>query len=66
MGQPDPDFNPRLRLAIANAKSNSMPKQNIDNAVAKGAGNVLVETLGKLAQFHSCLIGLGLLNIKKQ
>lgn len=35
MGQPDPDFNPRLRLAIANAKSNSMPKANIDNAVRK-------------------------------
>lgn len=38
MGQPDPDFNPRLRLAIANAKSNSMPKTNIENAIAKGSG----------------------------
>ncbi len=35
MGQPDPDFNPRLRLAIANAKSNSMPKANIENAIKK-------------------------------
>jgi YebC/PmpR family DNA-binding regulatory protein len=37
MGAPDPAFNPRLRLAIANAKSQSMPKDNIERAVKKGS-----------------------------
>ena len=38
MGGSDPDMNPRLRLAIANAKGQSMPKDNIQRAVDKGAG----------------------------
>ena len=33
----DPDHNPRLRLAIANAKGASMPKENIQRAINKGA-----------------------------
>ncbi len=33
----DPDGNPRLRLAIANAKGASMPKDNITRAINKGA-----------------------------
>jgi len=33
----DPDSNPRLRLAIANAKGASMPKENIQRAISKGA-----------------------------
>ena len=36
MGDPDPDKNPRLRLAIQNAKGQSMPKDNIQRAVDKG------------------------------
>jgi YebC/PmpR family DNA-binding regulatory protein len=32
----DPDANPRLRLAIANAKGISMPKENIERAINKG------------------------------
>ncbi|PIP96991.1 MAG: YebC/PmpR family DNA-binding transcriptional regulator [Rhodobacterales bacterium CG18_big_fil_WC_8_21_14_2_50_71_9] len=35
MGDPDPDKNPRLRLAIREAKANSMPKDNIDRAIKK-------------------------------
>ena len=35
MGAPDPDMNPRLRLAIQQAKSQSMPKDNIERAVKK-------------------------------
>lgn len=31
----DPDFNPRLRLAIANAKGVNMPKDNIERAIKK-------------------------------
>ncbi len=35
-GGSDPDGNPRLRLAIANAKGISMPKDNIERAISKG------------------------------
>lgn len=35
MGGPDPDANPRLRLAMQNARSNSMPKDNIQRAINK-------------------------------
>jgi len=38
MGGPDPSGNPRLRAAIATARSNSMPKDNIERAIQKGAG----------------------------
>ncbi|TDJ47959.1 MAG: YebC/PmpR family DNA-binding transcriptional regulator [Gammaproteobacteria bacterium] len=39
-GGGDPDANPRLRLAIDNAKGQSMPKDNIERAVKKGSGQV--------------------------
>ncbi len=35
-GGSDPDGNPRLRMAIANAKGASMPKENIERAINKG------------------------------
>jgi YebC/PmpR family DNA-binding regulatory protein len=35
MGDPDPDSNPRLRLAVNNAKAQSMPKDNIQRAINK-------------------------------
>lgn len=34
-GMPEPDKNPRLRLAIAAARAESMPKDNIERAIAK-------------------------------
>ena len=37
-GLPDPAMNPRLRLAVNNAKAESMPKDNIDRAIKKAAG----------------------------
>lgn len=37
-GGPDPASNPRLRLAIEKAKSESCPKDNIDRAIRRGAG----------------------------
>ena len=37
-GLPDPNMNARLRLAVANAKAESMPKDNIDRAIKKAAG----------------------------
>ena len=38
MGDPDPDKNPRLRLAVKSAKSQSMPNDNIDRAIKKASG----------------------------
>ena len=35
MGDPDPEKNPRLRLAVREAKSNSVPKDVIDRAIKK-------------------------------
>ncbi len=40
LGGGDPNFNPRLRLAIDKAKSENMPKENIDRAVKKGTGEL--------------------------
>jgi YebC/PmpR family DNA-binding regulatory protein len=37
-GLPDPDMNPRLRLAISAAKAQSMPKDNIQRAINKASG----------------------------
>ncbi len=34
----DPDMNPRLRLAIEQAKKASMPKDTLERAIKKGAG----------------------------
>lgn len=38
LGGPDIDGNPRLRLAVKNARAESMPKDNIQRAIDKGAG----------------------------
>jgi len=38
LGGPDPNANPRLRAAIAAARSVNMPKSNIDRAIERGAG----------------------------
>jgi YebC/PmpR family DNA-binding regulatory protein len=38
VGGPDPDGNPRLRLAVQNARAQSMPKDNIERAISKAAG----------------------------
>lgn len=40
LGGGDPDGNPRLRAAIAEAKANNMPKDNIDRAIKKGTGEL--------------------------
>jgi YebC/PmpR family DNA-binding regulatory protein len=38
LGTPDPDMNPRLRLAVLAAKAQSMPKDNIQRAINKASG----------------------------
>ena len=47
MGDPDPEKNPRLRLAVREAKSNSVPNDVIDRAISKAAGADL-ETLEEI------------------
>lgn len=39
-GGGDPDGNPRLRTAIAAARSANMPSKNIDNGIKKGTGEI--------------------------
>ena len=39
LGVPDPAMNARLRLAVTNARSQSMPKDNIDRAIKKAIGS---------------------------
>jgi len=40
MGGGDPIGNPRLRAAIAEAKANNMPKDNIERAIKRGTGEI--------------------------
>ncbi len=42
-GGPDPETNPRLRLAVQNAKGQNMPKDNIERAINKGSGKDAVD-----------------------
>ena len=37
-GGPDPDMNPKLRLAIQNAKAANMPKDNVTKAIERASG----------------------------
>ncbi len=39
-GGSDPETNPRLRTALASAKSANMPNDNIDRAIKKGIGEI--------------------------
>ena len=40
MGGGDPNANPRLRAAISSAKTENMPKDNIERAIKKGTGEL--------------------------
>jgi YebC/PmpR family DNA-binding regulatory protein len=40
LGGGDPAGNPRLRAAVAEAKANNMPKDNIDRAIKRGTGEL--------------------------
>lgn len=40
MGGGDPNMNPRLRLAVSNARSENMPKDNIERAIKRGTGEL--------------------------
>jgi len=40
LGGGDPNFNPRLRLAIEKAKAENMPGENIERAIKRGTGEL--------------------------
>ena len=40
LGGADPEANPRLRLAMDKARDNNMPKDTIENAIKRGAGQL--------------------------
>ena len=48
----DPEMNPRLRLAVDQAKKASMPRDNIERAINRGAG--LFYTGVSMTKRHSC------------
>ncbi len=47
-GGGDPEGNPRLRTAIAAAKSENMPKDNITRAIKKGTGEIAGEVYDEI------------------
>ena len=40
LGGGDPNANPRLRAAVAEAKANNMPKDNVERAIKRGTGEL--------------------------
>jgi len=44
----DPSMNPRLRLALQNARADNMPKDKIENAIRKGAGTLDTENYDEM------------------
>jgi YebC/PmpR family DNA-binding regulatory protein len=47
-GQPDMDFNPRLRSAVVTARKAGVPKEKIETAIKKGAGEIEGENYEEL------------------
>ena len=48
LGDPNPDFNPRLRSAVIAAKAASMPKMNIENAIKKASSGTAGENWSEM------------------
>lgn len=57
----DPEFNPRLRLAIENAKEANMPKDNIERAVKRGTGELEGAELHEIVYEGYAPHGVGLI-----
>ncbi len=49
LGGGDPDFNPRLRSAINDAKADNVPNDTIDRAIKKGTGELEGESYEEVA-----------------
>lgn len=60
-GGVDPNSNPRLRTAIAAAKNENMPNDNIERAIARGAGTMEGEQLEEVLYEGYGPGGVGLL-----
>lgn len=48
LGQPDPEFNPRLRNAIIDAKVNNLPKDRVDSAIRKATSGLEGENFDEI------------------
>jgi YebC/PmpR family DNA-binding regulatory protein len=57
----DPEFNPRLRLAIEKAKEANMPKDNIERAIKRGTGELEGQELQEIVYEGYAPHGVGLL-----
>lgn len=60
IGGPDVDANPRLRLAVATAKQQSMPKDNIQRAIDKATGGDM-ENLEEIRYEGRGVAGVGVI-----
>lgn len=58
-GGPDPESNARLRVVIANAKSQNMPKDRIDAAIKRSAGKD-TSNYEEISYEAMCMKGVGL------
>jgi YebC/PmpR family DNA-binding regulatory protein len=47
-GQPDPEFNPRLRNALIDARSKNMPKDRVDAAIKKATSGAAGENFDEI------------------
>ncbi|MDP9354112.1 MAG: YebC/PmpR family DNA-binding transcriptional regulator [Chloroflexota bacterium] len=47
-GLPDPEANFRLRLAVQKARTENMPKENIDRAIERGSGDSTVDQFDEI------------------
>jgi YebC/PmpR family DNA-binding regulatory protein len=59
MGGKDADANPALRTAIASGKAANMPKDNIERAIKKGAGELGAEVMVELV-YEGYIHGAGI------
>jgi len=49
LGGGDPDFNPRLRSAVSDAKADNVPNDTIDRAIKKGTGELEGESFEEVS-----------------
>jgi YebC/PmpR family DNA-binding regulatory protein len=60
-GDPNPDMNFRLRLAVENAKTQNMPKGNIERAIARATGATGSDTLFEITYEAYGVNGTGII-----
>ncbi|OIO12725.1 YebC/PmpR family DNA-binding transcriptional regulator [Candidatus Gottesmanbacteria bacterium CG11_big_fil_rev_8_21_14_0_20_37_11] len=60
-GNSDPNLNFKLRLAIDNARSHNMPKDNIERAIERGKGSSAEDSLSEVMYEAYASNGIGLI-----